>query len=103
MDPGEALTLTAGASGGPYSFFFPEHSVINWPIPAGTQVWAQVDSADELTNYGAVLETHEFYGGVYNNIFGPVSSTAGSGVVEMPVSPAPVVLPDVNHHLPKRP
>ncbi|NJM41932.1 MAG: hypothetical protein HC853_14840, partial [Anaerolineae bacterium] len=37
-------------------------------IPAGTQIYVQVDSANAQTSYGGVLETHEAEGAAYNNI-----------------------------------
>ena len=37
-------------------------------IPAGTQIYAQVDSANVDTTYGGVLESHEQRGAAYNNI-----------------------------------
>ncbi|MEZ4864461.1 MAG: VWA domain-containing protein [Caldilineaceae bacterium] len=67
MEPGETISL----------FFDSPHywsSLSNFPavIPAGTAIYAQVDSANANTDYGGVLEVHESVGGVYNNIFGPV-------------------------------
>lgn len=35
---------------------------------ANTPIFVQVDSAHAGTTYGAVLESHEIVGGVYNNI-----------------------------------
>ncbi len=60
---GDRLTLTVG---GPY--FWPEYSELNWPLAAGTTVYAQVDSADAGTLYGGVVEYHELVGEPYNNI-----------------------------------
>jgi hypothetical protein len=65
LAPGEAITLTVGDG-----FFVPAYSHVNWPIPSGTPVYVQVDSADADTAYGAVLETHEIVGEPYNNIAG---------------------------------
>jgi hypothetical protein len=67
LAPGAAVTLTVGDA-----YFWPDLSLVNWPLPAGTPVYAQVDSYNAETNYGAVLETHEIVGGPYNNILGPV-------------------------------
>jgi len=67
LAPGAAVTLTVGDL-----YFWPDLSQVTWPLPAGTPVYAQVDSYNELTNYGAVLEYHEIYGYPYNNILGPV-------------------------------
>jgi len=49
-----------------------DYTWIAFPLPAGAPVYAQVDSANDLTDYGGVLETHEARGGPYNNVFGPV-------------------------------
>jgi len=74
LNPGDALTLTVGDT-----YYQVDESEVIWPLPAGTQVWAQVDSSNAETTYGAVLENHEITGGLYNNIRGPVSPTsAGS-------------------------
>jgi hypothetical protein len=67
LAPGAAVTLTVGDV-----YFWPELSLANWPLPAGTAVYAQADSYNDATNYGAVLESHEITGGPYNNILGPV-------------------------------
>ena len=55
-----------------------EYTEFAFPLTPGTPVYAQVDSANLLTNYGGVLETHEARGGAYNNLFGPVYVTAGT-------------------------
>jgi hypothetical protein len=49
-------------------------------IPVGSTIYVQVDSYDPGKPYGSVLEDHESAGGsgVYNNIFGPVLSTAAT-------------------------
>jgi uncharacterized repeat protein (TIGR01451 family) len=65
--PGGTLTLT---SGGTY-YFADESSPL--PFPAGAQVYAQVDSVNPATTYGAVQESNET-----NNVFGPVVSTPSS-------------------------
>ena len=70
--PGGVLTLTVG---GPY--YAVEYSSVSWPLPAGTVLYAQVDSFNPDTAYGAVLETHEIIGQPYNNISGPFLSTFG--------------------------
>jgi Bacterial Ig domain len=71
LTPGGMLTLTIGDA-----YYQADLSVITLPLPAGTPVYAQVDSANYATNYGAVLENHEIAGGAYNNILGPVYSSA---------------------------
>ena len=37
-------------------------------IPAGAEIYVQVDSANQNTTYGAILEIHEANGEAYNNI-----------------------------------
>ena len=69
LEPGETLTLTLGD---PY--YRASLSNPGGPITAGTQLYAQVDSFNAATNYGAVLEQHERDGGAYNNISGPVAA-----------------------------
>jgi hypothetical protein len=70
---GERLTLTVGDE-----HYFSAYSTVTWTLPVGTPIYAQVDSANPKTTYGAVLETHEIYGQPYNNIMGPVYSTAAT-------------------------
>jgi hypothetical protein len=72
IPPGGTVTLTYGDQydgGAPYTYLVT-------PLKPGTPVWAQVDSWDASTWYGAVLESHEFYHGRYDNILGPVYATA---------------------------
>jgi PKD repeat protein len=71
LQPGGVLTLTIGDN-----YYMPDLSHVIWPLAVGTPVYAQVDSADANTTYGAVLENHEIAGRLYNNILGPVFSTA---------------------------
>lgn len=71
LAPGEVMTLTYADA-----HYSPTLSLITWPLPAGTPVYAQVDSAHSGTNYGGVMENHEITGGVYDNINGPVYSEA---------------------------
>jgi len=67
---GGVFTLTT--SGG---YYWPTKSHIVWPLAAGTAVYAQVDSANAATAYGAVQESDES-----NNVGGPVAATAaGAG------------------------
>lgn len=73
LTPGVMLTLTTN---GPY--FCPSESQINWPLPAGTVIYVQVDPANVNTTYGAVREAHEILGGPYNTILGPVRSTGAN-------------------------
>lgn len=65
--PGESLTLSVGDA-----YFWPSYSYVEWPLEEGTAVYAQADSYNPTTTYGAVREVHEATGGPYNNIAGPV-------------------------------
>jgi hypothetical protein len=78
--PGEAVTLTVGNA-----YFWPGYSYVAWPIPGDTPVYAQVDSYNAATTYGAVLENHEITGAPYNNILGPVYSLPGASGEQPPV------------------
>ena len=69
--PGEALTLTLHDA-----YYRPALSRLPAMTAAGTWLYAQVDSADAETDYGAVLETHEVAGDRYNNVAGPVVAPA---------------------------
>ena len=73
---GELLTLTVG---GP--FYWASSSDVIWPLALGTPVYAQVDSANTGTDYGAVLEMDEILGEPYDNILGATVAT-GSGAVQ---------------------
>ena len=101
LAPGGVLTLTAAATGGPYPYFRPDESAVTWPLPVGTGVYAQVDSANAATTYGAVQENHEIIGGPYNNIIGPVLVTATANRISV-VTPAWAESPKQDH-LPQRP
>jgi len=74
LGPGGVITLTVGDD-----YYWPALSHISWPLLAGTPLYAQVDSANADTTYGAVLEGHEIVGGVYNNISGPAYPTGSTG------------------------
>jgi hypothetical protein len=70
--PGGVMTLTVNDA-----YYVPAYSQVSWPIAANTPVYAQVDSVDHLTTFGAVLELDEILGQPYNNIAGPILSAAG--------------------------
>lgn len=93
LDPGESLTLTLGDM-----YYWPSYSYYAGSLPAGTPIYVQVDSYNADTTFGAVLESHEVGSGDYNNILGPVHSTAMGG----PVKPASLP-PASRHNLPPRP
>ena len=95
--PGGMLTLTLNGD-----YYRPDLSNITWPLTTGAQIYVQVDSANALTNYGAVLEDHEIAGLSYNNILGPIMPTVSlQGIETPPITgnrpPAP------ENHLPRRP
>ena len=66
---GESITLTVD---GPH--YAPSYSRFAGNLAAVTPVYAQVDSVNMATDYGAVRERHELLGGAYNNIARTVSS-----------------------------
>ena len=74
MMPGDTLTLTIGDQ-----YWSDRYSTFTGAMPAGTEVWAQVDAVNLDTDYGGVLETHEVTGGAYNNIAYVVLGSPGSG------------------------
>ncbi|HEU5102114.1 MAG TPA: Ig-like domain-containing protein [Roseiflexaceae bacterium] len=67
LEVGETLTLTLNDS-----YYRPELSNPGGPIAAGARLYTQADSFNSSGSIGAVLESHERDGGVYNNILGPV-------------------------------
>ncbi|MEZ4592421.1 MAG: Ig-like domain-containing protein [Chloroflexota bacterium] len=64
--PGESLTLTLSS---PY--YDAANSHILWPLAANAQLYAQVDSTNPGSSYGAVREGHEINGEPYNNVYAP--------------------------------
>jgi len=68
LAPGASLELTIGGA-----YYDASRSSLPTAIGSGTVLYAHVDSADVSSANGAVLEGHEANGGVYNNIFGPVT------------------------------
>ena len=50
-------------------------SRLNGPIPVGSALYAQVDSASAETSYGAIFEDHERAGGFYDNISNLILTT----------------------------
>jgi len=84
MQPGDVIVLTVGDA-----YYWSELSQVSWPLIPDTPVYAQVDSYNADTTYGAVLESHEIRGGAYNNIAGPVYSTStvsGGDAAEPPAT-----------------
>ncbi len=80
--PGGVLTLTLTDG-----YYQPSYSNVSWPLPAGVPAYAQVDSADAATTWGAVRENHEMVGGPYNNILGPVYVTSAGTTSDTPQAP----------------
>ncbi|HUT21631.1 MAG TPA: Ig-like domain-containing protein, partial [Anaerolineae bacterium] len=81
--PGGEITLSVNDA-----YYAPDYSVVSWPIPAGTVFYAQVDSFNMDTTYGAVRETHEIAGRPYNNISGPFVSASAVRVELAATGPA---------------
>jgi uncharacterized repeat protein (TIGR01451 family) len=73
LNSGDTLTLTIGDV-----YYSEYYSAFTGTLPAGTPVYAQVDSVNLNTTYGGVLETHEIRGETYNNVKGPIFSTSTS-------------------------
>jgi hypothetical protein len=71
LNPGETLTLSIGGA-----YYRPTLSNFAGSLAAGTPVYAQVDSANANTTYGAVFESDEQPGRSYNNISGPAAPTS---------------------------
>ncbi len=94
LQPGDTLTLTVNDA-----YYRTDLSQLSWPLPVGTTIYAQVDSAHAQTSYGGVLENHEIVGGPYNNIAGPVLSTAS--VADQTGLPPETPRP-LSSHLPPR-
>lgn len=63
LDPGQSYTLRVGDT-----YFVSEKSNIPPRINAGSIIYVQVDSANEDSDFGGVVEVHEVNGGSYNNI-----------------------------------
>jgi hypothetical protein len=74
LQPGDVLTLAKGDE-----YYWAGLSSFPDKLEGGTPVYAQVDSANVATSYGAVLEIHEVIGEPYNNISGTVSTTRVTG------------------------
>jgi CSLREA domain-containing protein len=70
---GQTLTLIVGDA-----YYRADLSNLPVSLAAGTRIYAQVDSANTNTTYGAVLETHEQAGGPYNNILGVTTSASAT-------------------------
>jgi hypothetical protein len=94
LAPGATLTLTVGDA-----YFYADLSQYPARLAAGTPIFVQVDSASTPTGYGAILETHEYSGGTYNNIS---SATVPAGGVPLP-APTSALHTRADMDLPQRP
>lgn len=91
LAPGDSITLSVGDR-----FYYAEYSTLPGVLAAGTTLYVQVDSWNEETTYGAVLEGHESTGQPTNNILGPVTLSqpvtlpgrSASGAERRPHGPA---------------
>jgi hypothetical protein len=83
LQPGEIITLTVDGA-----YYHEQDSAVSWPLAAGTEIYAQVDSWNPDTDYGTVLEDHEIRGQSYENNIGHTTvsddSAAGSSVTGSP-------------------
>ena len=73
LEPGVVITLTSRDSN-----VSPMRTLFLGNLLAGTPIYAQVDSYNYQTNYGAVQERQEILGLPYDNVLGPVYSTPGT-------------------------
>jgi uncharacterized repeat protein (TIGR01451 family) len=94
--PDGTLTLTIGDA-----YYWPSLSNLPATLPAGTPLYAQVDSANISTTYGGVRESHEINSGVYNNITGPVLVSSSTDLAGAPVV-SPEDQPISKGNLPQR-
>jgi hypothetical protein len=95
--PGATMTLDLGDA-----YFMPENSNFSGTIPAGTAVYAQVDSAHNNQVHGAVLELHEMMDAPYNNVYGPVTAS-GTFNLTGQIPPGTALPPARDAALPQRP
>ncbi len=94
--PGERIILQLQDS-----FYSPPYSHLAGALAVGTPVYVQVDSYNEATTYGAVLETDEMTGGLYNNIAS--TTVAAATVREEPLSSDRTIEAIPSSSLPTRP
>jgi PKD repeat protein len=96
LEPGAVITLTSRDPN-----VSPERTLFQGNLPVGTPIYAQVDSYNYQTDYGAVLERQEMLGLPYNNILGPVYSTADVTQLSMAINRLIATQPEST--LPSRP
>lgn len=63
LEPGQTLTFEIGDEN-----YRPDHSNFSGQLSPDDMIYVQVDSANEKTDYGGVLEVHEMVNRRYNNI-----------------------------------
>jgi hypothetical protein len=103
LAPGEELTLIYSTqSGAPNLYYSPQDSNFVGTLPAGTPVYAQVDSAHVNHADGAIIETHEISGEAYNNISDQILATNVSSSSESLSSQLSMTSVVANHGLPPR-
>ncbi len=71
LQPGQTLVLTMGGA-----HYRRDLSKFTGSVAVGTPVYAQVDSVNVQTVYGAVLESHEVETAAYNNVADSVTGEA---------------------------
>jgi hypothetical protein len=84
LQPGGVLTLTLNDA-----YYYPDLSHVVWPLTVGSPIYAQVDSVNANTTYGAVLENHEISGGSYNNILSSVVASTNASTTTTPSATNP--------------
>lgn len=95
LGPNEELVLSVDDA-----YFVSSLSHVPDLIERDSAIYAQVDSADITTGYGAVLETHEINGQAYNNIYSEeIEETI---LPDWPMIRSANLSPEGETHLPKR-
>ncbi|MEZ4707558.1 MAG: hypothetical protein R3A44_10145 [Caldilineaceae bacterium] len=98
LPPGSSITLRLNDA-----YYHADLSVFTPTLPARTPVYVQVDSANKDTTFGAILESHERDGGEYNNIYGPILSTADASLDNPTTNVQSAVNNSNTDNLPERP
>ena len=102
LAPGGSLTLTLNGT-----YYAAEYSNISGPLPADAVLYAQADSANELTTYGGILEGHEMIGDAYNNIASTANANDASLFIDATANetaqPLEIPQPGESNGLPPRP
>ncbi|MEM7343856.1 MAG: DUF11 domain-containing protein, partial [Chloroflexota bacterium] len=91
----QTLTLTKDGA-----HYYASLSSFPASLPAGSSVWAQVDSINLSTSYGNVQESHEIFGGAYNNTNSTLSARPAPIITQQP-SPS-TSKPAIDTALPQR-